>query len=257
MRSGTWRMKLIGDWFNHTYSNLPLYFWEVDRQRLTLAYGLAAVAYGILFLTSGLFPTFVRLHACRQNPTATATATANHNGGEQRGKVILNLCRTSQLSHSIFQHISIQLILRRELECPVCITVKLGQIYNCQNGHIVCQKCHGRLSQPTKCPSCQVRMPNLPERNLAIERMIDRLGLGIISCTNRGCTHEGPKPVMDAHAAKCKYRLKKKKSKKATKAKDHFPERFFEIIFLATLSYLATLCFVIVTALLFYRSYLW
>ena len=109
-------------------------------------------------------------------------------------------------------------LIRRELECPVCITVKQGQIYNCKNGHIVCQKCHGKLSLPKKCPSCQERMPHTTERNLALERIIDRLELGILSCTNEGCDHEGPKPEMDAHAAKCEYRSGQGKHKKAKKA---------------------------------------
>ena len=54
------------------------------------------------------------------------------------------------------------------------MTVRLGQIYECHNAHIICQECHGKLVQPRKCPSCKEKMPDPPPRNVAIERMIDR-----------------------------------------------------------------------------------
>ena len=34
--------------------------------------------------------------------------------------------------------------LFRELECPVCMTVRQGRIYECPNAHIICQKCHDK-----------------------------------------------------------------------------------------------------------------
>ena len=52
--------------------------------------------------------------------------------------------------------------------------VRPGRIYECQNAHIICQECHGKLVQPRKCPSCKEKMPDPPPRNIAIERMIDR-----------------------------------------------------------------------------------
>ena len=54
-------------------------------------------------------------------------------------------------------------------------------------------------------------MPNSTVRNLTVERIIDRLELGIMACTNKGCDHEGSKPEMDVHAAECKERAKKAK----------------------------------------------
>ena len=34
--------------------------------------------------------------------------------------------------------------LFRELECPVCMSVRQGRIYECPNAHIICQKCHDK-----------------------------------------------------------------------------------------------------------------
>ena len=63
-------------------------------------------------------------------------------------------------------------------------------------------------------------MPDPPERNLALERIIDRLELGTLSCAYEGCDHEAPKPDLDAHAGECKYRLRPKKSNKAENAEN-------------------------------------
>ena len=63
-------------------------------------------------------------------------------------------------------------------------------------------------------------MPNPTERNFALERIIDRLELGILSCTNKGCDHESPKLEMVAHAAECKYRSGQEKSKEAKKSNE-------------------------------------
>ena len=61
-----------------------------------------------------------------------------------------------------------------EMECPVCLGVRPGHIYECQNGHIICRECHDKLEIPRGCPSCQARMPEPPKRSLAIERLIER-----------------------------------------------------------------------------------
>ena len=63
--------------------------------------------------------------------------------------------------------------LFRELECPVCMTVRQGRIYECPNAHIICQKCHDKLGS-RRCPACKDEMPDPPTRNVAIERIVDR-----------------------------------------------------------------------------------
>ena len=67
--------------------------------------------------------------------------------------------------------------LFRELECPVCMTVRQGRIYECPNAHIICQKCHDKLAgapNRRRCPACKDEMPDPPIRNVAIERIVDR-----------------------------------------------------------------------------------
>ena len=38
----------------------------------------------------------------------------------------------------------VSLDLEKELECPVCMSVRQGRIYECPNAHIICQKCHDK-----------------------------------------------------------------------------------------------------------------
>ena len=70
--------------------------------------------------------------------------------------------------------------LFRELECPVCMTVRQGRIYECPNAHIICQKCHDKLGS-RRCPACKDEMPDPPNRNVAIERIVDRDRISKIS----------------------------------------------------------------------------
>ena len=43
--------------------------------------------------------------------------------------------------------------LKVDLECPVCLSLpEDGHIYQCENGHIVCNNCHQRLK---RCPQCR------------------------------------------------------------------------------------------------------
>jgi len=47
--------------------------------------------------------------------------------------------------------------LTKLIECPVCLQFPtLGKVFQCQNGHIVCQSCHKRL---VICPICRDPLP--------------------------------------------------------------------------------------------------
>ena len=61
--------------------------------------------------------------------------------------------------------------LRIHLQCPVCLTVpKLGPIYQCRNGHLLCYHCHCKLQQ---CPQCKIPLEKL--RNLLSEQVLSIL----------------------------------------------------------------------------------
>jgi len=57
------------------------------------------------------------------------------------------------------------------LECQVCYDYFHNAIYQCPDGHTICQSCHSQLALPRRCPSCKCHYPNLPIRNRALERI--------------------------------------------------------------------------------------
>ncbi|XP_023322452.1 uncharacterized protein LOC111696906 isoform X3 [Eurytemora carolleeae] len=53
------------------------------------------------------------------------------------------------------------------LQCPVCYKTSLGNVYQCEHGHVMCGSCRSRLRS---CPVCRVVL-NQPIRNLALEQL--------------------------------------------------------------------------------------
>ena len=61
-------------------------------------------------------------------------------------------------------------------ECPICFNeMKSSQkIYQCQNGHILCEECFNRIIEGTKlCPFCKIDIATNPIRNRALEEIIE------------------------------------------------------------------------------------
>ena len=60
--------------------------------------------------------------------------------------------------------------IKNLIECSVCLTTpRDGYIYQCDNGHLHCSKCHLKLKT---CPVCRVPLRNT--RNLLAEKQIER-----------------------------------------------------------------------------------
>ena len=56
-------------------------------------------------------------------------------------------------------------------QCPVCLTLPLCDIYQCKRGHLLCEDCHGKLTEPIRCPSCRIPMVGTPIRSRAAEHV--------------------------------------------------------------------------------------
>ena len=59
------------------------------------------------------------------------------------------------------------------LECPICFhTIDSVPIYQCRNGHVVCNDCHPKLEN---CPICRDgQLYDGPIRNLKLEEIVKR-----------------------------------------------------------------------------------
>lgn len=53
-------------------------------------------------------------------------------------------------------------------ECPICFDYAVPPIYQCQNGHLVCQQCSSKI---THCPTCRVAITEPSIRNLQLDRL--------------------------------------------------------------------------------------
>jgi len=77
---------------------------------------------------------------------------------KRRGDLRTNL---SKSTHSIN--------IESELECPICFEMSRPPIYQCPEGHIICNECRPRVS---RCPVCRFEFTGLPNiRNRYVERL--------------------------------------------------------------------------------------
>jgi len=92
----------------------------------------------------------------------------------RRSLVILKRALTLQLSSfSEMGGVKASADVREDLECPVCLLVPTNTpVYQCENGHLVCRGCHGKL---THCPTCRTPLGKI--RNRAIEKVISKMQL--------------------------------------------------------------------------------
>ena len=78
--------------------------------------------------------------------------------------------------------------LQNLIECPVCLKVpKSLRIYQCENGHIICEFCNDRVKE---CPTCRARKPEI--RALVAEKLIETAELSL-NCAfdSYGCIFKG------------------------------------------------------------------
>ncbi|KNC77578.1 hypothetical protein SARC_09960 [Sphaeroforma arctica JP610] len=93
------------------------------------------------------------------------------------------------------------------LNCGICFCAPEKEIYQCPNGHLLCDECHKRLisTDNSVCPNCRAVMSGThPTRNIIAEAARDELPA---ECANRGCTHETTLGRIRDHTENtCEYR---------------------------------------------------
>ena len=86
-------------------------------------------------------------------------------------------------------------------ECPICFIIPHSmQIYQCENGHILCSTCHAKLA---KCPQC--REPLSKIRSLIAEHLLEKFLPGC-AFAKHGCTAKLLPTTRDLHKKNCAVR---------------------------------------------------
>ena len=84
------------------------------------------------------------------------------------------------------------------LECVVCMEVRDGTIYHCDNDHLLCSECYdnikaaaaGNVQAALSCPTCRARYPTDPPRKARVVQEV--IAAIIAKCPNSssGCEVE-------------------------------------------------------------------
>ena len=91
--------------------------------------------------------------------------------------------------------------IQDELECVVCLdTPGLDPIYQCEQGHLLCKSCHGKL---TDCPICKAKLGNT--RCLAAEKILAKYPRRC-EFQAHGCSIKLPKTAIEDHQMVCIYK---------------------------------------------------
>lgn len=96
-------------------------------------------------------------------PSSTAT-----------GAVAANVMSNHHLSQQQIQYDSPQIQpydIKSLFECPICFDYAVPPIYQCQNGHLVCQTCSHKIAH---CPTCRVPITEPAIRNLQLDKLANQ-----------------------------------------------------------------------------------
>lgn len=93
-----------------------------------------------------------------------------------------------------------------ECTCPICLQVFRRQVYQCRNGHVICDKCVISVGQG-KCPQCRVKLKVKGSfiRNLLLEKLMDDV---LVPCPFReaGCINYVRIKTTHEHAKDCTFK---------------------------------------------------
>lgn len=94
-------------------------------------------------------------------------------------------------SRKILKHI------KASLECNICCNAMTGHVYQCKNGHIVCEDC------TTKCKGCPYCKESFGTRNIFLENILENY---VVTCPHHLCKHKCKNVHMKSHKTQCVHR---------------------------------------------------
>jgi E3 ubiquitin-protein ligase SIAH1 len=109
--------------------------------------------------------------------------------------------RKADLLDSLKDEINLEDELMESLTCIVCMAAMQDSIFQCAEGHMVCESCKPRLHN--RCPTCRVPMGNI--RNRALERLAALMQLPCKYCDN-GCKESMAIGTRKTHQESCEFR---------------------------------------------------
>jgi len=86
-----------------------------------------------------------------------------------------------------------------DCECCVCLQEPPEKVLQCSNGHIMCSGCYERIMTEKvhpKCPTCNVALSVVPNRNRFAE---DTIGKRIVACGNNSCGERMKRSDLKGH----------------------------------------------------------
>lgn len=83
------------------------------------------------------------------------------------------------------------------LECPVCMDFMSGRIFQCCEGHVLCELCLEKMDEK-RCPTCRQETGKI--RNRMLGQVAERVH---VTCPNDGCEQRLTVQDLAQHSTKC------------------------------------------------------
>mgnify|MGYP001259564992 CR=1 FL=1 len=138
---------------------------------------------------------------------AASTDSCSSHGKECKATYeYVKLIRLRSFDRFTLYPFSWEKIIRKCIECPVCLEERTAPSYHwyqCHNGHLFCNVCLPRLRE---CPQCRVKLPKPPIRCLALDEVSSIIE---IQCryAYKGCKTSMPAGKIVHHETQeCPYR---------------------------------------------------
>jgi hypothetical protein len=117
-------------------------------------------------------------------PSTSASASASAAPANQRPELVLD-------------------VIPDHLYCPICMNPYYDcNIYQCREGHVICEPCHNKLLGIKKCPECRIPYSDTI-RCRALEQLSGKL---VVNCPFHSCTFIGKCWSLTSHKEQCEHR---------------------------------------------------
>lgn len=89
-----------------------------------------------------------------------------------------------------------------QMKCPICFEIPENEIFQCKNGHTICDICSGSVQL---CPQCRVNLNNENRiRNRALEELLDMMQYNC-SFKDKGCNERVARQAITEHFETCEF----------------------------------------------------